>query len=269
MGRLQDKVAMIVGAGQSPGTGMGNGRATALLFAREGASVICVDRTLAAAEETAAVIREEGFAVATLAADITVESQIKDAAAAALASHGRIDVLHNNVGVSLAGGDAPLEDITEEAFDNVFAINLRGMVMTCKHVVPAMRRQRAGSIINISSMAVLDMYPYVAYKASKSGVVAFTEQLAYSYAADNVRANVILPGLIDTPMAVDTRAREWGKSREEVAAARDARVPLGRKMGTPWDVAYAALFLASDDAKFVTGVTLPVDGGASVFTSKQ
>ncbi len=265
MGRLEDKVAMIVGAGQSPGQGMGNGRATALLFAREGAAVVCVDRTLDAAEQTAALIRGEGHRALPLAADITEEAQIAAAVDAALAQYGHIDVLHNNVGVSLTGGDAPLEKITEAAFDNVFAINLRGMVMTCKHVVPSMRERRRGAIINISSMAVLDTYPYVAYKASKSGVVAFTEQLAYSYAADNVRANVILPGLMDTPMAVDTRAREWGKTREEVAAARDARVPLGRKMGTAWDVAHAALFLASDEARFITGVTLPVDGGASVF----
>jgi len=178
-------------------------------------------------------------------------------------------VLHNNVGVSIAGGDTVLEDFTEEAFDTVFRINLRGMIMTCKHVLPIMRQRGCGSIINISSLAVLDMYPYVAYKASKSGVVAFTEQLAYRYAANNIRANVILPGLMDTPMAVDTRAREWGRSREDVAAERDARVPLGGKMGTAWDVASAALFLASDEARFITGVTLPVDGGAGVFTSKQ
>ncbi len=266
MGRLEGKVAMVVGAGQSPGQGVGNGRATAMLFAREGAAgVVCVDRTLDAAEETAAIIRGEGFAASALAADITVEAEIEAAVEAALAEHGRIDVLHNNVGVSLAGGDAPLADITEKAFDTVFAINLRGMVMTCKHVIPSMRERRAGAIVNISSIAVLEKYPYVAYKASKSGVVAFTEQLAYSYAADNIRANVILPGLMDTPMAVDTRAREWGKTREEVAAARDARVPLGRKMGSAWDVAHAALFLASDEAKFITGVALPVDGGASVF----
>jgi NAD(P)-dependent dehydrogenase (short-subunit alcohol dehydrogenase family) len=269
MTRLADKIAMVVGAGQSPGAGMGNGRATALLFAREGAVVVCVDRTLDAAEETAALVREEGNAASAVAADITSEEQVERAVEAALAEHGRIDVLHNNVGVSLAGGDAPLEDITESAFDTVFAINLRGMVMTCKHVVPGMRERRSGSIVNISSTAVVDQYPLVAYKASKSGVIAFTEQLAYRYAADNVRANVILPGLMDTPMAVDTRAREWGRTREDVAAERDARVPLGRKMGTAWDVAHAALFLASDEAKFITGVTLPVDGGAGVFRSKQ
>ena len=269
MNRLHGKVAMVVGAGQSPGQGIGNGRATATLFAREGAIVVCVDRSLEAAQASAAAICDEGFEAHAASADITKESEIELVVKDVLARFERIDVLHNNVGVSIAGGDAPLEEITETAFDNVFAINLRGMVMTCKHVVPAMQQRKAGAIINISSTAVLDMYPLVAYKASKSGVVAFTEQLAYRYAADNVRANVILPGLMDTPMAVDTRAREWGRPREEVAAARDARVPLGRKMGSAWDVAYAALFLASDEAKFITGVTLPVDGGASVWTSQQ
>jgi len=228
-----------------------------------------VDRTLEAASETMEIIRGEGHQAMALAADITREPEIKAAVDSALAEYGRIDVLHNNVGVSIAGGDSVLEEFTEEAFDTVFHVNLLGMIMTCKHVLPAMRQLRAGSIINISSLAVLEMYPYVAYKASKSGVVAFTEQLAYRYAADNIRANVILPGLMDTPMAVDTRAREWGRSREDVAAERDARVPLGAKMGTAWDVAYAALFLACDEARFITGVSLPVDGGASVFTSGE
>ena len=262
--RLENKTAMIVGAGQSPGQNVGNGRATALLFAREGARIVCVDRTLEAAEETAALIRDEGGDAISLKADITVEDEIKTAVAEALKAYGGIDVLHNNVGVSIAGGDAPIEDFTEAAFDNVFAINLRGMVMTCKHVLPGMRDRKSGAIVNISSMAVMGMYPYVAYKTSKAGVVAFTEQLAYQNAKHNIRANVILPGLMDTPMAVDTRAREWGKTREEVAAERDAKVMLGAKMGTGWDVAYAALFLACDESKFVTGVTLPVDGGASV-----
>lgn len=262
--RLNNKIAMIVGAGQSPGETVGNGRATAMLFAREGAAVISVDRSLEAAEETAEIIRGEGGTALALAADVTSEAQLEKAVADALAKFGRIDVLHNNVGLSIAGGDSVIETFTEAAFDNVFAINLRGMVMTCKHVLPSMRENGAGAIVNISSMAVLDMYPYVAYKASKAGVVAFTEQLAYQNAARGIRANVILPGLMDTPMAVDTRAREWNRSRDDVAAERDAKVMLGGKMGTGWDVAYAALFLASDEAKFITGVTLPVDGGASV-----
>ena len=262
--RLEDKVAMVVGAGQAPGETVGNGRATAMVFARQGPTVVCVDRSLGAAEETAEIIKGEGFSAMALAADVTSDAELQKAMADALAANGRIDVLHNNVGLSIAGGDSVIETFSEEAFDNVFAINLRGMIMTCKHVLPAMRAQKSGSIVNISSMAVVDMYPYVAYKASKAGVVAFTEQLAYQNAEFGIRANVILPGLMDTPMAVDTRAREWNRSREDVVAERNAKVMLGGKMGTGWDVANAALFLASDEAKFITGVTLPVDGGASV-----
>jgi NAD(P)-dependent dehydrogenase (short-subunit alcohol dehydrogenase family) len=136
--------------------------------------------------------------------------------------------------------------------------------MAAKHVMPVMHRQKSGVIINISSSAAIENYPYVAYKATKAALVAFTQQLAIRNAEHGVRANVILPGLMDTPMAVDTRARHSGRTRAEVAAARDARVPLRRKMGTAWDVANAALFLASDEANFITGVALPVDGGAVI-----
>jgi len=177
---------------------------------------------------------------------------------------GRIHVLHYNVGVSIAGGDAPLAEIAEAAFDRIMTINLRGAIMACKHVLPVMRAQRSGVIITISSVAAWEQYPNVVYKASKAGMIAFTQQIAIQNAQYGIRANVILPGLMDTPMAVDTRARASGKSRVEVAAARDARVPLRHKMGTAWDVANAALFLASDEANFITGVALPVDGGALV-----
>ena len=177
---------------------------------------------------------------------------------------GRIDILHYNVGVSIAGGDAIPTEITEAAFDNVFAINLRGAVMACKHAIPVMREQKSGVILMISSLAALENYPYVAYKASKAAMIAFTKQVAIQNAEYGIRANVILPGLMDTPMAVDTRARKTGKSRAEVAAMRDARVPLRRRMGTAWDVANAALFLASDEANFITGVDLLVDGGGAL-----
>jgi NAD(P)-dependent dehydrogenase (short-subunit alcohol dehydrogenase family) len=263
--RLKDKIAIVVGAGQSPGQGTGNGRATAMVFAREGATVACVDMHQDRAEATAEIIRSEGGKAFALAADVTSEASLKAMAEAVAAECGRIDVLHNNVGVSIAGGDKPLEDLTEEDFDRCNAINLRGMIMTCKHVVPVMRAQKSGAIVNISSMAVRDRYPLVVYKTSKAGVVALTEQLAYTNAEHGIRANVILPGLMDTPMAVDTRAREWNKPRAEIEAMRNAKVPLGRKMGDAWDVANAALFLASDEAKFITGVTLPVDGGASIW----
>lgn len=259
--RLKDKVAVIIGAGQSPGEGVGNGRATAIRFAQEGAKVFAVDNRLGSAEETAAAVEKEGGVCVAFEADVTHEAAMAATMRAARDRFGRIDVMHYNVGVSLAGGDAPLADFTEEAFDRIASINLRGAIMAAKHVVPIMREQRAGAIINISSVAAIENYPYVGYKATKAAMVAFTQQLAIHNAEYGVRANVILPGLMDTPMAVDTRARHSGRSRAEVAAERDAKVPLRRRMGTAWDVANAALFLASDEADFITGVVLPVDGG--------
>lgn len=170
--------------------------------------------------------------------------------------------MHNNVGVSISGGDAPLLDLTEDTFDHVNAINLRGTIMACKQVIPIMRAQRSGAIINISSIAAWVDYPLVAYKTTKAAMIAFTQQLALQNAAYGIRANVILPGLMNTPMAMETRVHATGKPRETIAAERDAKVPLRGKMGTAWDVANAALFLASDEANFITGVALPVDGGA-------
>jgi NAD(P)-dependent dehydrogenase (short-subunit alcohol dehydrogenase family) len=263
--RLEGKIAIVVGAGQSPGEGMGNGRATVLRFAREGAKVLAVDRNMASAEETAALVKKEGGECVAFEADVVKEQTLAAAIAAAVERWRRVDILHNNVGVSIAGGDKPLEELTEEAFDRVCAINLRGTIMACKHALPIMRRQRTGAIINISSVAAREnSYPLVAYKATKAAMIAFTEQLALQNAAYGIRANCILPGLMDTPMAVDTRARASNRSRAEVAAERDAKVPLRGRMGTAWDVANAALFLASDEANFITGVALPVDGGALV-----
>ncbi len=262
--RLEGKVALVVGAGQTPGETVGNGRATALLFAREGARTVCVDRELERAEETAALVTEKGGEAIAVAADVTEEAAIRAAVDATRDTYGRIDILHNNVGVSLAGGDATLEEIEADAFDRVHAINLRGMVLAAKHTLPVMREQQSGVVLTISSMAVHSAYPYVGYKTSKAGVVALTEQIAALNARYGIRANCILPGLMNTPMAVEPRVVVTGKTRDEVVAERDARVPLGRKMGTGWDVAYAALFLASDEARFITGVSLPVDGGSAL-----
>jgi NAD(P)-dependent dehydrogenase (short-subunit alcohol dehydrogenase family) len=261
--RLEGKVAVVMGAGQTPGPTIGNGRAAALLFAREGARVLAVDRDVESAEETVRLIGAEGGDAAACEADVTDEGSIESAIGDCVARWERLDVLHNNVGISVAGGDAAVTDITTEAFDRVMAVNLRGTVMACKHALPVMRRQGSGAIVNISSIAAVENYPWVAYKASKSAMVAFTKQLAIQNAEYGVRANVILPGLMDTPMAVDTRARAFDRPREEIAAERDARVPLRNKMGSAWDVAHAALFLASDEAGFITGAALPVDGGAS------
>ena len=262
--RLKDKVAVVIGAGQNPGEGMGNGRATVLRFAQEGAKVLAVDNRRDSAEETVSMTAQHKADCAAFEADVTREETLAAAMAEAKQRWGRIDIMHYNVGVSVGAGDAPLAEISEEVFDRICAINLRGAVMAAKHVVPIMREQRAGVIINISSVAAYENYPYVTYKATKAAMVEFTKQLAIHNAEYGVRANVILPGLMDTPMAVDTRARVSGKSRAEVAAGRDAKVPLRHKMGTAWDVANAALFLASDEANFITGVALPVDGGMLV-----
>ena len=260
MDRLKGKVAMVVGAG-SIGPGWGNGKATAVTFAREGAQVFCVDRNGAAAEETAKIITDEGGKASSFTADVSRSAEIEAMVAACLKAQGRIDVLDNNVGIAEMGN---VVEVKEAEWDRVFAVNLKSAFLAMKHVIPIMRAQKSGVIINISSMAVITTYPYVAYKATKSAMVSFTEQLAYQNAEYGVRANAILPGLMNTPMAVDTRARVTGKTRAEIAAMRDAKVPLRKKMGTAWDVANAALFLASDEANFITGVALPVDGGALV-----
>ncbi len=261
---LTGKTAIVIGAGQSPGEGMGNGRASALLYARHGARVLAVDMDMKRAADTVAQITESGGVAQASQADVTDEASLEYAISACKDLWGSVDILHNNVGVSLAGGDAPVTEITEQAFDNVVAINLRGTVMACKHALPVMREQQSGVIINISSIAACNNYPLVTYKATKSAMIAFTQQLAIQNAEYGIRANVILPGLLNTPMAVDTRARVWGRPRADVAAERDAKVPLRHKMGTAWDVANAALFLVSDEANFITGVSLPVDGGTSV-----
>jgi NAD(P)-dependent dehydrogenase (short-subunit alcohol dehydrogenase family) len=262
--RLEGKVTVIIGAGQSPGEGLGNGRATALRFGQEGARVLAVDCNKASAEETAAMVAAAGGDCVPFEADVTREQTVAAAIASARQRWGRVDILHNNVGVSIGGGDTELTELTEETFDRISAINLRGTIMACKHVIPVMREQQSGAIINISSIAAWAEYPFVAYKATKAAMIAFTQQLAIQNAPHGIRANVILPGLMDTPMAVDTRARVSGRRRAEVAAERHAKVPLRGRMGDAWDVANAALFLASDEARFISGVALPVDGGALV-----
>jgi NAD(P)-dependent dehydrogenase (short-subunit alcohol dehydrogenase family) len=260
--RVQGKAAIVVGGGQTPGETIGNGRATAMVLAREGARVLVADRRQAAAQETVDLITAEGGQAWACEADITREDAVRRLVATALERLGRIDILHNNVGASLALGDAPAETLTEEAFQRSFDLNLKGMWLACKHALPALR-ESAGSIVNIASMAARNAYPLVGYKTTKAAVVALTENLAAANAQYGVRANSILPGLMNTPMAIESRVAA-GTPRAEVIASRDRRVPLRRRMGTGWDVAYAALYLHSDEAGFVTGVSLAVDGGEGV-----
>jgi NAD(P)-dependent dehydrogenase (short-subunit alcohol dehydrogenase family) len=258
--RLRDKVGIVVGAGQTPGETIGNGRAAAILFAREGAKVLLVDRDLQSAEETAAMIAREGGVAKCLAGDWTRAADCKAYAKACVDAWGRIDFLHNNVGIG--AGDAAPEKVSEEVFDRIIQVNLKGCILSCQAVAPIMREQQSGSIVNISSLAATaGAVPLTAYKISKIGMNALGQSLALSNAKYGIRVNTIMPGLMDTPMAIEGIARATGRPREEVRAQRDHQVPLRGKMGTGWDIAYASLFLHSDEARFITGVVLPVDGG--------
>lgn len=260
--RLDGQAAIVVGGGQTPGQTIGNGRATAITYARAGARVLVADRDLDAAAATVAEITAEGGEAFPFRADVTDEADIAAMIADACDRWGRLDILHNNVGISVAGGDAEISKIEGEAFDRIMAINLKSMVLAIKHALPVMRGQQSGNIVNISSTAAHEDYPWVTYKASKAAAKAMTEQVALQNAPHGIRVNCIQPGLMNTPMAVDARMDAWNMTREEVVAMRDAKVPLGGKMGTAWDVAKAALFLVSEEARFITGVTLMVDGGA-------
>jgi len=261
MGRLDGKTAVICGAGQTPGQTIGNGRAMAVLFAREGARVLCVDRVAERAQETVDMITAEGGQAFALAANIAKADGADAVVAAAGETLGRLDILVNNVGVG--GGDGPAHKVDEDAFDRILAINLKGAWLTSKAAIPVMREQGGGAIVNISSLASLAGGTQVAYEVSKAAMNRLTTSIAQSNAKYGVRCNAILPGLMDTPMAVAGIAQATGQDVEAVRQARGARVPLRAKMGTAWDTAYAALFLASDEAAFITGVLLPVDGGMS------
>jgi NAD(P)-dependent dehydrogenase (short-subunit alcohol dehydrogenase family) len=263
--RLKDKVAIVVGGGQQRGETTGNGRAVALRFAEEGATVLVVDKNFMSAQDTVEMIEKEGGVASALGADITDEAQCQAIASVCVERYGRIDILHNNVGMSQ--GDRPTPEIDMASWDMLFDMNLKGMVMTCKHVLPVMREQRSGVILNVSSTSSISARweqnhrSGVAYKTSKGAVNTFTHHLAVENAEFGIRANAILPGLMDTPMAIERRARERNIDRDEVRRERNERVPLLGKMGSAWDVANAALFLASDEAGYITGLIMPVDGG--------
>ena len=259
--RLEDKVAIVVGAGQTAGDTIGNGRATAILFAREGAQVLAVDLHLDSAQETVDMIEGEGGSAVAVEADATSESACADLVKDCLDTHGRVDILHNNVGIG--GADAGPAHVEEAVWDHILSVNLKSVVFPCKAVLPAMREQQSGAIINISSIAAVCSTGIVAYKTSKAGINAYTQTLAISNAKYGSRANVIMPGLMETPMAIEGISKGLGIDKQELIRARNAQVPLRGKMGSAWDIAHAALFLASDEAAFITGAVLPVDGGQS------
>lgn len=260
-GRLEDKVAIVTGAG-SAGPGWGNGKAAAALFAREGAKILAVDINEAAVQETRAIIAQEGGDCTAHVANVADGDAVADMVAACIEAYDRVDVLHNNVGIVEVGG--PVE-LSEENWDRVMDVNVKSMFLTCKHVLPVMEAQGSGAIVNLSSLSGIRWsgIPYVAYSASKAAVLQLTQSVALQYAAKGIRANAILPGLMNTPMIVDPLKDAYADGDvDQMIALRDAQCPTGR-MGDAWDVAYAALYLASDEAKYVTGTGLVVDGGLS------
>ena len=261
-GRLEGKRAVVIGAGQQPGETIGNGRAIALTFAREGADVLCVDRAGDRAQATADEVAANGGVAAALELDATA-GDAPERLAAACGERGGIDIFVYNVGIG-GPGDGPPHKHEDEAFEKIFAVNFTAARRLARAAVPLLREGEGGSFVMVSSLASLAGAGMLAYEVSKAALNRLTISLARSNAKYGIRANAILPGLMDTPMAMVGTSRRDGRTIEDQRAARGAMVPLKGGMGTGWDTANAALFLASDEAKFITGILLPVDGGASV-----
>ncbi|WP_417516946.1 SDR family NAD(P)-dependent oxidoreductase [Minwuia sp.] len=255
--QLDGKVALIVGAGQTSGDGIGNGRATALAFAREGARLMLASRSTGSLEETRDMVRAEGFEAEMIAADITDMDACHAMVKATTDAYGRVDVMHNNAAVGSHEGDSA--NIDPGQWREVMDINLNGAVFASKAVLPAMRAQNSGCITHVGSIAAVASYPIIAYKASKAALNEFTRWLAFENAKYNIRCNVLQLGLMDTPLAIEGYHRASGTDRGVLREQRAAQVPMGR-MGTAWEAASAAVFLASDAASYVSGAILPVDG---------
>ena len=249
-----------MGAGSSA-PGWGIGKATAVLYAREGASVFACDLNGAAAEETVELIRSDGGVAEAFTADVSDGAQVEALVSACVERFGAVDILQNSVGVVELGGAA---ELTEDAWDRCHAINVRSFFLATKHVLPHMERQGRGAIVNVSSVGSIRWtgISYLAYATSKAAVNQLTQSVALEYAAKGIRCNAVLPGLMDTPLVQTGLAAAYGGDLEAARAARDASCPTGR-MGDAWDVARASLFLASDESSYVTGHLLVVDGGLS------
>jgi NAD(P)-dependent dehydrogenase (short-subunit alcohol dehydrogenase family) len=253
-GRLEGKVAIVTGAGSS-GPGVGNGKATAILFAREGAKVLLVDAFQERAEETLGLIRNEGGEASVFRADMIKASDCAGMVEEAVSRYGRLDILDNNVGISQRG---TVLEVSEEKWDQVMAVNVKTIVLASRYAIPAMKKAGGGSIINISSIAGIRAGGTTPYSASKAAVIGLTFSMAADHGRDGIRVNCIAPGLVYTPMVAPLMDEEL-RERRKIAA------PLGTE-GTGWDVAWAAVFLASDESRWITGVVLPVDAGLSVTT---
>jgi NAD(P)-dependent dehydrogenase (short-subunit alcohol dehydrogenase family) len=259
--RLKDKIAIVTGAGTS-GPGMGNGKAAALLFAREGATVVAVDLDQQAAAQTAKEIEAENGRAIAVAGDVSNSADVRRIVGTAVERCGRIDVLHNNVGIEIPGDPV---STTEEDWDRVHAVNLKSVFLFGKHVIPHMQRQGGGAIVNVSSVASIrwSPVPYFSYHTSKAALNHLTRVVARQYAADKIRCNAILLGMMDTPHVRTYYGERSAEEVEQVMRLRDSYCPMGH-MGNAWDAAHAALFLASEEARYITGVLLVVDGGLTL-----
>jgi len=263
MGRMQDKVAIVAGAG-SIAEGWSNGKATAVLFAREGATVFAVDRDLAAANQTRDIIRAEGGKCTAHRCDVSIAAEVEAMVAACIAAYGRVDVLFNNVGMQVIGG--PL-DVSEADWDRLMTVNVKSMYLTCRAVIPHMLRQGGGSIINNSSTAGIRFtYANVAYSASKGAVKQLSQNIGVQYAVKGIRCNSVMPGYIATPRIVDRLKRSNPQDYDEKIRQRQSAVPTGT-LGSAWDVAYGVLYLACDESKFVNATELIIDGGQTASTT--
>ena len=260
-GSLSGRVALVAGAGQTPGETIGNGRATAILLARRGALVATADRDLARAKDTVDAIESDGGKAIAIELDVTNLDSCESAVADVAEREGRLDILHHNVGIGT--GDAGATSIEPAAWQLIHDVNLTAAWHTSRAVLPHMREAGSGVITHVSSAAAVCSTPFLAYKTSKAAMNAMVQQLALSNARFGIRVNAIMPGLIDTPMAIEGISEATGISRERLRTQRDDMVPLSGRMGTAWDVAHAAAFLASDEAAFITGIALAVDGGQS------
>ncbi len=254
-GRLEGKVAIVTGAG-SRAPGVGNGRATAILFAREGARVVLVDRTAELADQTLGMIADEHGEAVVIEADVTRDEDCARVVAETLARYGRIDILHNNVGI---GGSGTVVDVDESDWDQIMRVNVKSMMLMSRHVIPVMAASGGGAITNVSSISSIRPRGLTPYTTSKGAVNALTQAMAVDHAPQGIRVNAILPGPVYTPMVASSGMTD------EQRAQRARASPLGLE-GTAWDVAWAAVYLASPEARWVTGQLLCVDGGVTLMS---
>jgi NAD(P)-dependent dehydrogenase (short-subunit alcohol dehydrogenase family) len=256
--RIEGKVVIVTGAG-SIGPGIGNGKAAAIIYAREGGSVLLVDNNLNAAMETKSWIDSEGGTSIPYITDVGNSINCKNVVEECIKIYGRVDILHNNIGIEIPGG---IDEMSEESWDRVLNVNLKSMFLLCKYALVYMDKQESGVIVNISSINAIRSLPAlsIAYSVSKAGVIALTREIAVQYAPKGVRANAILPGMMNTPMVTAALTNAYGGNPSQMHSMRDQMCPT-KKQGEPWDTAYLSLFLASDEAKYITGASFIVDGG--------